>query len=92
MKKNIANQIVEKNINAWDPMGLIAGGAPLDEFSVESKRIVEELPHIDSSSELAVKIKKVFDKAFDEDFNYEACLNISQKIWEDFLEEGYRLG
>ncbi|WP_313431937.1 DUF1871 family protein [Siminovitchia terrae] len=78
------SNVVEKHINYWDPMELLSLGAPDDEYEVEIQRIADALPQIRAESDLALKIKEVFDHAFDGDFNYAKCLYIAQVIWRDF--------
>jgi hypothetical protein len=83
LKKNAAFLIVEKHINHWDAWGLLAGGAPPDEYDLEIKKIVDALSNIKDQSELATIVKNVFDKAFGEEHKYEECLNVADLIWDD---------
>ncbi|MCA1030335.1 YugE family protein [Bacillus timonensis] len=87
MKKNIAFDIVAKHINKWDAWGLLSGGAPLDEYDIETQRIVNALPLIKSQMSLANTIKEVFDKAFGEEHNLENCIKVAENIWDELMSE-----
>lgn len=87
MKKNIAFDIVAKHINKWDSWGLLAGGAPLDEYDIETQRIVNSLPLIKNQMNLAHTIKEVFDKAFGEEHDLENCFNVAKDIWDELMRE-----
>ncbi len=58
--------IVKKHIDKLDYYALLAGGAPADEFDLESLEISKAI-HADSSVlEIAEIIAQVFEKNFDE--------------------------
>lgn len=82
-----AFSIVEKHINEWDYWGLLATGAPPDEYEMEIKKIVNALPNVKSDMDLAHIIKGVFDKAFAHDHNLEWCSIVAKKIRSEFIEE-----
>lgn len=48
-------------INEVDPMRLIEGGAPSDEYSKEVARTLVELKNSTSQEDFANRLKKVFD-------------------------------
>lgn len=76
--------VVEKHVNQWDLMDLLSLGAPDDEYEDEIKRIASSLPQIQNESDLASKIKEIFDHSFGSDFSYDKCSYIAQIIWMDF--------
>lgn len=58
-------QRVHEVINSVDPMGLLQGGAPEDEYAPEVRHVVGGLIRIGpNESELIPMIKAVFDKWF----------------------------
>ena len=42
-RKDNITSIVERIINEWDPLGLLKGGAPEDEYNIEIQGIVAGL-------------------------------------------------
>ncbi|SDH74259.1 protein of unknown function [Alteribacillus persepolensis] len=87
METKKACNVVKKHIDEWDAMNLLAGGAPLDEYDIETKQIVEALPEIKHFSELAEKIKEIFDNMFDEEHNNDDCLHVAHCIWMELRRE-----
>lgn len=73
--------IVSDEIAKWDPEFLLALGAPEDEYATEIKEIVKTLHVIQDEHSLALFIKNVFEKYFDEKYEFEVCLEVSIKIW-----------
>ncbi|WP_413785459.1 DUF1871 family protein [Cytobacillus sp. IB215316] len=67
-------------MNNWDCWGLLSSGAPLDEYKLEIKYIVNALPQIKNHMDFANIIKDVFDKAFGEEHSLEDCIKISEAI------------
>jgi len=75
---------IENIINEWDPLDLFPL-APLDEYSIEIKKIVNYLENIKEYSvgELAEKIHEIFTEMFgQENFtkSLSECTEISKKI------------
>ena len=58
--------IVKKHIDKLDYYALLAGGAPADEFDLESLEISKAVPADSSVLEIAEIIAQVFEKNFDE--------------------------
>ncbi|MFD4706442.1 DUF1871 family protein [Gottfriedia sp. NPDC058432] len=82
--KLLPYEIVKIEIDKWDPMGLLSGGAPDDEYDPEIKNIVNELKSVNTEQELAILTKNVFEKWFGEEFSFESCLTIAKNIWGQF--------
>lgn len=85
MKKSdfkIAYSIVREIINEWDPYGLIATGAPEDEFDSEVHSIVGQIPRIQSSNDAIHAIKRVFASNFEpERFSIDECSEVGRKLY-----------
>lgn len=52
--------LVREMINAWDPTGLIGGGAPADEWEDEVARLVAMVPQIRSEADAAAAVSSIF--------------------------------
>lgn len=74
--------IVSEEIDKWDPELLFEFGAPEDEYVPEIREIVNNLSKIQSEHALALLIKDVFEKYFDEKYYFESCLEIAINIWK----------
>lgn len=57
-------RIVKSCVDAWDPYGLLAGGAPGDEYDSESRRIAERITENASAQEIASVMEEVMDDSF----------------------------
>ena len=77
--------IVKRHIDEMDYYGLLAGGAPADEFDIESRAISEKI-HIEQSVvEIAEIIAKVFNAQFNEQDDLAVFLPVAEKIKKDLL-------
>lgn len=65
MIQDTKHKIVVEVITAWDPIRLISGGAPLNEYTPKIRAICEEQIEAMTDLELAVFIQKVFDRFFE---------------------------
>jgi hypothetical protein len=75
--------IIKKHIDAWDPMELLATGAPKDEYDVESRMIEERFFSGITTKELARILAKVFSAQFSESFSIADCLNTAEQIYNE---------
>ncbi|CAG7609895.1 hypothetical protein PAESOLCIP111_01217 [Paenibacillus solanacearum] len=66
--------ILTKAINSWDPVGLLAGGAPDDEYRPEILEIRLEASACKTEADLAMMIYKVFSNKMDVKLNHLTCL------------------
>ncbi|MFB7142858.1 DUF1871 family protein [Gottfriedia sp. NPDC056225] len=73
-------EIVKLEIDKWDSLGLLAGGAPEDEYDPEIKDIVKEINSVNNNNELILLIKNVFEKWFGMEFSYEECFTVAKSI------------
>ncbi|ATW24576.1 hypothetical protein [Candidatus Formimonas warabiya] len=58
---------IREAVNSVDPIGLINGGAPVDEYDPEVRDILIVIPNAKTQQELAEMIYKVFVKWFGND-------------------------
>lgn len=84
--KIIANQVVTKHINGWDPIQLLYLGAPGDEYETEIEQIVDAVLDSKDEIEIAEAIKDIFDRMFDIDIPFDACYPVAKRIWKELFE------
>lgn len=69
-------------IDAWDPYGLLAGGAPQDEFESEVGKLHPRTKAIHSPQDAAREISAVFGHAFEhEKFTPESCPEVGEQLY-----------
>ncbi len=73
--------IVTEIINKWDPIGLLEGGAPLNEYSIEVRKIVISIDDISNHFDLAKAIQMIFFESTESKVDVLKCLNYSEEIW-----------
>jgi len=78
----IDTKVLTQVINNWDPIGLLAGGAPEDEYSIEIREIVQKSSSCKSETDLALLIYRVFNDKMEIKLNQLACLKEAFKITE----------
>ncbi len=76
--------IIKKHIDRMDYYGLLAGGAPWDEFDAESKEICNKISFHHSAQEIAEIIASVFNYAFEGNDASEKFLPIAESIKNEF--------
>ena len=82
-------EIVTKVINEWDPYDLIRGGAPDNEFAHEVAQIATKVHEINSPTELAEVISKVFSMSFGPEwFSVTACMQVACQLFADLQTRG----
>ena len=85
--------IVGAIVREWDPYGLLARGAPRDEFDSEIGRIAAQIHRISSALEASEVIARVFGAAFDADaFTPTSCTVPGQKLFLGLSEAGLLTG
>jgi valyl-tRNA synthetase len=78
-------EIVKKVIDEWDVYSLLSGGAPKNEFDVESKDISNKISIESSVQDIANIISRFFTDAFEnEHFTVENCFEAASKIKTNF--------
>ena len=85
LKKAEKEKVVEEEINAWNPLGLIKNDSPKGEYQLEIKKITTKLSKLKSEKELQEHIEQVFQKLFGEDLfidKKKEIEKIANKIWK----------
>lgn len=73
---NKIKQIVIEN----DPVGLIDGGAPHDEYDDQIFQLIKLIGKVEVLEELASNVYKIFDKEFEEMVKIDQCRRIAELI------------
>lgn len=77
-------------VNDWDPYGLIAGGAPKDEFEIEVSRVVAGARDVRTPEAMAMVVSEVFSSSFEPDrFSVEACQPVASRLFEKLRTSGF---
>jgi hypothetical protein len=67
MSINDLRKEISNIINDVDPMDLLSGGAPSDEYEVEIEKIIQQMHSVaNDEKELAELIQEVFEESFGE--------------------------
>ena len=72
--------VVKKYIDQMDYYGLLACGAPSDEFDIETKEISARISDDHSVQDIAVIIASVFNEYFDKHDDATAFLSVAEQI------------
>ena len=79
--------IIKKYIDEYDYYGLLASGAPNDEFDSYSRKFTVMISENDTVEDIAMLIAETMDNAFNEEINVENFIDLAQKI-RNALYEG----
>ena len=73
--------IIKKEIDKWDPIGLLAH-APPDEYDIESEKIASKFQN--DAEKDGMMIYEIFSKAFETAFtnSVDECVEIAKRIQE----------
>ena len=86
---DLAFQIVKGVVDAWDPYGLLAGGAPRDEFESEVGKLLPRLRDVHSSEDATREISAVFARAFEPGkFTPELCSEVGAQLYSALQKAG----
>jgi hypothetical protein len=81
--------VVKSVVHEWDPYGLLASGAPLDEFDAEIARVTTHLPRIHTAQDAVRALSAVFSDAFDADaFGPETCASPAKLLFTRLKDAG----
>jgi hypothetical protein len=87
-----ATGVVRRAVHEWDPYGLLAMGAPGDEWDSEILRLVGEVPQINSEWDAALVLSRIFSAAFQpKGFSPEECAAAGKRLFEGLREAGFPL-
>jgi len=82
--------LVGEVVREWDPCGLLAGGAPRDEFDGEIGRVVAQVPRIHSAADATAVVSRVFGSAFErEEFAIETCAPVGERLFARLRAGGF---
>jgi len=81
--------VVGEIIREWDPDGLLAGGAPPDEYDGEIARILPHVRQIQSAADAAAVVSGVFASAFGRDDSSEAYAAVGERLFSALRENGF---
>ncbi|MEW9674272.1 DUF1871 family protein [Ammoniphilus sp. 3BR4] len=79
-------EIVTEVINNWNPYSLLPD-APEDEFEPEILKVVGALHRAKTVEDLAEEIRVIFSNTFGSDFDFDECLMVARRIWEQLKSE-----
>ena len=78
-------------VKAWDPYGLLAGGAPGDELDREIASLVAQIPRMASATDAAYAFSRIFGSSFEPHrFTPESCEEVGQKLYAALKEHGLK--
>ncbi|MBT4864763.1 MAG: DUF1871 family protein [Planctomycetaceae bacterium] len=84
-----AIKVVTGVIHRWDPYGLLAGGAPQEEFDSEIQSLVAQIPRIDSKTDAAHAVSRIFSSAFEaETFTVKKCRDVGNGLHAALVAAG----
>ncbi len=84
-----ALEVVGSVVREWDPYGLLAGGAPADEFDSEIAAVVTQLPRIKMEKEAVLALSRIFSSAFEaERFTPEQCTEAGKRLFAALSANG----
>ena len=84
-----AFETVAEVIRQWDPDGLLAGGAPRDEYDREIAKIVTSIPKISCALDATRTISDVFSEMFDPaDYAPEKCSATGSLLYTRLVRAG----
>lgn len=83
--------VVGQVIREWDPYGLLAGGAPQDEFDGEIAALVGQLDRINSPRDAAEALSRVFTSSFEADhFTPVQCREVGENLHTALVAQGLK--
>jgi len=69
-------------LNSADPVGLIGGGAPQDEYASECDMIISSLKACETSEDLSNSVLEIFKRQFGGvEIDLNSCKEIGGKVW-----------
>jgi hypothetical protein len=77
-----ALSVVRTVIHQWDPYGLLAEGAPRDEFDREIASVVSQISRIKSSKDASRVVSRVFSSSFERNlFRPDHCAEVGENLY-----------
>lgn len=82
-------EVIRAVIHEWDPYGLLASGAPQDEFDSEVASVVRQISRIKSENDAAHVLSRVFSSSFEaEFFEPKHCLKTGTRLYQALKQNG----
>ena len=81
-------ELVRRVVREWDPLGLLAGGAPEDEWDGEVKALVKQVPRIRSEKDAAHAVSRVFSSLDRDRFTPDGCSEVGRVLYLALREVG----
>jgi hypothetical protein len=82
--------IVDRVIRRWDPYGLLAGGAPSDEFDQEVAMVAARAKQIKTEADSIVVLSAVFSSQFEQElFTPERCASPGSELFRELKGAGF---
>jgi len=86
-----AEEIIRQVIRDWDPYGLLASGAPADEFDSEIKAAAKQIDRINSPRDAAEVISRVFTSSFEAGiFTPIDCREVGERLHAALIDQGLK--
>jgi hypothetical protein len=86
---DLAFALVREAVAQWDPLGLIGGGAPADEWDAEVARLLPRLQRARSVEEAGAAVTAVFGQALGSDGpDAAACAKFGQELHSRLTSAG----
>ncbi|MDP9701558.1 hypothetical protein [Paenibacillus sp. FSL R7-0272] len=76
-------EILTRIINAWDPLALLAGGAPSNEYDIEIKVICKQVNAATNETQIAQIIYTTFREKTGIELNLLSCLKCAFKVVQE---------
>ena len=77
-------------IRKWDPYGLLAGGAPRDEWNSEISSLVAQISRMRSASDAAAAVSRVFASSLEcNSFTPDACAEVGADLFARLQERDF---
>lgn len=82
--------IVGGVIRRWDPYGLLAGGAPSEEFDHEIALVVARVSQIRTEADSTAVLSAVFSDQFEpDDFSPDKCATVGRQLYTELKNRGF---
>ena len=84
-----ACEVAKRVIDAWDPYGLLAQGAPSDEFESCAAQLVTYVPRMRTADDAVDAVSRVFSESFEpEYFQPNHCRDVGTKLFSALAQAG----
>ena len=81
-------EVIRGVIRDWDPLGLLAGGAPVDEWDGEARALLKQLPRIRSENDAAHALSRLFSSFDRKRFTPDGCAEVGRALYDSLKNAG----